>query len=259
MATLMQMPVALVDGVTSFLQWKDVIAFGSTSKAAAEAAGTRLDAYVTEITMEPHVLGEGFRLVHALSQTIVLALAANSDAEDMHESALEEINFWNDFGRSGRGGYALRPRQLQLNPRSNLLKDHRLLLGRPLYGRMAWEAASLILGGPPFHSEWWARPKILEAAALALKDAHCALCALHLDQDQAENVIYERGAPQNARQLCSVCNSRQTRHLTRQVKNDMVRVQRNSRRAWKWCTHENPECYNYHHSSQDRCECECHE
>jgi hypothetical protein len=256
---LLRLPTPLVDSVTGYIEWRDVLSLGAVSKAAAEAASTRIDAYMEELAVQPATEGQGVLLARALSQSIVLALSASIEAEEMYESSLLENGYWGDeFSRSGRGGHALRPRGMRQDPRANLLKDHRLLLGRPLYGRVAWYSASVVLGRPPFGDEWWSRPRLIDAVALALKEAHCGFCGKHLDAENAEDVIYERGAPHNVRHLCSICNAAQSGHIMRQVKNDLVRVRRESRRLWKFCTQENPACYNWHHGTQDRCECPCH-
>ena len=254
---LLCMPTSLVDNVTVYLGWRDVLSLGAVSRAATAAASARINTYVEELAEHP--AGQGVSLVRALSQSIVLSLSARAVTEEIHEDRLQETGYWGEFSRSGRGGHGLRPRGARQDPRANLLKEHRLLLGRPLYGGMAWNAASIVLGRPPFEGdEWWARPALLEAVAIALKSAHCAFCGMYLETETAEDVIYERGAPSNVRQLCSVCNTAQTGHITRQVKNDMVRLHRQSRRLWKFCTQENPACYNWHHATQDKCDCECH-
>lgn len=254
---LLLLPTHLVDNVTVYLEWRDVLSLGAVSSAATGAASTRINTYVEDLAKQ--AAGQGVSLVRALSQSVVLALSARAVTEEMHEGRLHETGYWGESSRGGRGGYDLRPRGALRDPRANLLKEHRLLLGRPLYGAMAWNAASVVLGRPPFEGdEWWASRKLLEAVAIALKNAHCAFCGVYLEAENAEDVIYELGAPHNVRHLCSVCNTAQSRHITRQVKNDLVRVYRQSRRLWKFCTQENPECYNWHHATQDRCECECH-
>lgn len=164
---LLLLPTYLVDNVTLYLEWRDVLSFGGVSSAALAAASSRINTYVEDLAK-----GQGASLVRALSQSIVLALSARAVTEEMHEDILQETSYWGDFSRSGRGGHVLRPRGARRDPRANLLKEHRLLLGRPLYGGMAWNAASVVLGSPPFEGdEWWARPALLEAVAIALKSA----------------------------------------------------------------------------------------
>lgn len=238
-------PQAL-DGVLAFLGGADLVRFGGASRGANAASAARLG----ELERGGWRCSQGQSLVFALSQAVVLMLAAAVDADDEDDDG-------DDRGYRTRS--RLRPRDKGMNPRANLIVDHRRLLGTPLFGRGAWDYAQRIIGRAPFFgSEWWVRPALLECVSLALLDSHCAFCAVHLHAGEAEDVIYEFGRPDNVRQVCSPCNRIQIVHHARWVKNNNVREARLRQRAWRWCTKENPECYNWHHGTQEKCDCACH-
>jgi hypothetical protein len=245
---LLRLPA--LDEVLSFLDGADLVRLGGAGREAREAVGRRLDALAAfgPTWEQPQARS----LVCALSRDIVLRLAAESVREDRLDDATTR--------RVNVKGRWLRVRFGARNPRANLLAEHRRLLGIPLiYGTQTWHAATHFLGFEPFSGqEWWVRPGLLPVVAIALLDSHCAFCGVHLTADVAEDVIYHYGAPQNVRQVCGTCNRIQQTHHARFVKNHAVRSARMARRVWKSCTQDNPECYQWHHASQDRCECICH-
>ena len=245
-----------LDGVLAFLGGADLVRFGGASRGANAASAARLG------TLERGgwQCSQGRSLVFALSQQVVLMLAAAIDADEDDDDDDDEDRRYRTRSRSrSRQRSRLRPRDKGMNPHANLIVDHRRLLGTPLFGRGAWDYAQRIIGRAPFFgSEWWARPALLECVAVALLDSHCAFCAVHLHADEAEDVIYEYGRPHDVRHVCSACNRIQVEHHARWVKNNNVREARLRQRAWRWCTKENAECFNWHHFSQDKCDCACH-
>lgn len=246
---LLQLPPAALDSVLAFLDGAQLIRFGGASRRALDCVRERLDYLARGEWRSP----QGWSVTAALSQSVVLALSAQA-TENAHNERLAlpttaPLGPW-----TGR----LRPQPAWRDPRANLLVEHRRLLGGPLYGRLAWEAAELMLGRPPIdeHS-WWARPGLRDQVALAIMDAHCAFCASRLRVDEAEDVIYEQGQ-RVVRQVCGFCNRAQVPHYTRWLKNNCTRNARYAKRVWFFCNQDNPECFNWHHGTQDRCECLCH-
>lgn len=243
---MLRLDTSVIDEVFAFLGGEDLVRLGGASRGTMVAVAARLDALAVQEhwLQQPQVVS----LVHALSQDIVLRLQAHADEEDRQDAAQMNNGRW------------LRLRNAARNPRANLMAKPSHLLGIPLiYGNQTWHAATRFLGFEPFSGgEWWVRPGLLEAVALALLDPHCAFCGVHLHADTAEDVIYEFGAPHNVRQVCSTCNRIQIGHHHRFVKNSAVRSARLAGRVWQWCTQDNPVCYRYHHGSQNRCDCDCH-
>jgi hypothetical protein len=243
---MFRLHTSVMDEVLAFLDGGDLVRLGGASRNTMAAATARLDSLAAQEhwLQQPQALS----LVHGLSQDIVLRLQAKADREDRQDAAQIENGRW------------MRPRGAAQNPRANLMAKTSHLLGVPLiYGNQTWHAATRFFGFEPFSGgEWWVRPGLLEAVAVALLDPHCAFCGIHLHADEAEDVIYELGAPHNVRQVCGTCNRIQNTHHHRFLKNSAVRSARLARRAWKWCTRDNPECYQYHHASQDHCDCACH-
>lgn len=94
----------------------------------------------------------------------------------------------------------------------------------------------------------------------------CGLCGDHLHLRDAKPLnpwlrFWE--SPSRVEQIdqdhaCERCNTAIAPHLSRFAKNSDALAARRSSYVFP-CRQDNAECYEWHHATQDRCDCACHE